>query len=133
VDFPPTKVQLPFQSTRDLATEAAKQLTYALVNPQPAGPFIQVGDDQRIALRRLADIFEGALPTHKQRTATPLLNNTSKSPQRVDITVSPNKRLMPTAARRVVEPTASNKKSKIPTAYYKPRHRGLSHQSHHIT
>jgi predicted Abi (CAAX) family protease len=33
VDFSPTEVQLPFQSTRDLATEAAKKLTYALGQP----------------------------------------------------------------------------------------------------
>jgi hypothetical protein len=39
------EVQLYFQSERNLATEAAKQLTYALVNPHPAGPFAQVGDD----------------------------------------------------------------------------------------
>jgi hypothetical protein len=57
VGFFSTKVQLPFQSTRDLATEADKQLTYALTNPQPAGPFAQVGDEQLIALKKLAAIF----------------------------------------------------------------------------
>jgi hypothetical protein len=54
-----------------LATEEAKQLIYALVNPQPVGPFAQVDDDQRIALKKLAEIFEGALPKHRQRTAAP--------------------------------------------------------------
>jgi hypothetical protein len=98
VEFPSTEVQLPFQSTTDFSTEAAKQLTYALVNPQPAGQFTQVGDDQLIALNKVAAIFEGALPTHKQRKATPLLNNTSKSPKRVDITESPHKVFMPAAA-----------------------------------
>jgi hypothetical protein len=102
VEFPPTEVQLPLQSTRDLATEAAKQLTYALVNPQPAGPFAQVGDDQLIALNNLAVIFEGASPTHKQLTATPLLNNMINSSQRVDITESPHKGHMPAADPRVV-------------------------------
>jgi hypothetical protein len=110
VEFPPTEVQLPFQSTRDLATEAAKQLTYTLSNPQLAGPFAQVCDDQLIALNKLVAIFEGALPTHKQRTATPLLDNTSKSPQRVDITESPHKGHINSAAPRVAEPTTSNKK-----------------------
>jgi hypothetical protein len=108
VESPPTEVQLPFHATRDLATEAAKQLTYALVNPQPAGPFSQVGDDQLMALKKFTAIFEGTLPTHKQRTSTPLLNNTSKSPQRVDINESPHKGHMPAAAPRVLEPTASN-------------------------
>jgi hypothetical protein len=60
------ELQIHFQSTRDLATEAAKQLTYALVNPQPAGPFAQVGNDQLITLKKLAAIFEGVLPKHRQ-------------------------------------------------------------------
>jgi hypothetical protein len=75
--------------------------------PQLASPFAQVGDDQLIKLKKLAAIFEGALPKHKQRTSTPLLNNTSKSPQRVDITESPHKEHMPTSAPRVVVPAAS--------------------------
>jgi hypothetical protein len=117
VEFSSTEVQLPFQSTRDLENEAAKQFTYALVNPQLAGPFTQVGDDQLAALKKLAAFFEGALPTHKQRTATPLLNNTIKSPhmvditdspQRVDTTESPHKEHMPASSPRVVVPTASN-------------------------
>jgi hypothetical protein len=84
-------------------------MTYTLINPQPAGPFAQVGNDQLIALKNLATIFEGALPTHKQRSATSLLNNTSNSPHRVDITESPHKGHMPASAPRVVEPTSSNK------------------------
>jgi hypothetical protein len=91
VDFFPTEAKIPFQSLRDLATEAAKQLTYTLVSSQPADPFAQVGDDQLITLKKLAAIFEGALPNHRQRTATPILNNNSNSPQRVDITESPQK------------------------------------------
>jgi hypothetical protein len=49
-----------------MATETAKQLTYTLINPQPANPFAQVGDNQLIALKKLAAIFEGALPEHTQ-------------------------------------------------------------------
>jgi hypothetical protein len=111
VEFTPTEVQPPFQSTRDLDTEATNQLTYALVKPQPAGPFTQVGDDQLIVLKKLAAIFEGAVPKHKQQTTTPpLRSNTSESPQRVDCTESPHKELMTAAAPRVVKPTSSNKK-----------------------
>jgi hypothetical protein len=106
----PMEVQIPFQSTRDLSTEGAKTLTYALVNPQQAGPFAQFGDGQLIALKKLAAIFEGALPKHKQLTRTPLLSNTSESPQRVDCTESPHKELTTTSAPRVVEPTSPNKK-----------------------
>jgi hypothetical protein len=54
------KSTLPFPSAQDLATQAAAELTHALLHPQPAGPFCKVGDKQTIALKRLADIFEGA-------------------------------------------------------------------------
>jgi hypothetical protein len=37
VDFFPTELKVAFPSSRDLESEAEKQLTYALVNPQPAG------------------------------------------------------------------------------------------------
>jgi hypothetical protein len=60
VDFPPEKFTLPFPSAQDLATQAAAELTHALLHPQPAGPFCKVSDEQTIALKRLADIFEGA-------------------------------------------------------------------------
>jgi hypothetical protein len=33
---PPTEVPLQFPSSKELATQAAKQLTHALLNPQPA-------------------------------------------------------------------------------------------------
>jgi hypothetical protein len=60
VDFFPKKFTLLFPSAQDLATQAAVELTHALLHPQPAGPFCKVGDEQTIALKRLADIFEGA-------------------------------------------------------------------------
>jgi hypothetical protein len=66
VDFFPQKVILPFPSSLDLATQAAADLTHALLHPQPAGPFCQVGDEQAIALKRLASIFVSAKPrNHK--------------------------------------------------------------------
>jgi hypothetical protein len=40
----PTEVPLQFPSSKELETQAAKQLTHALLNPKPAGPFYQVGD-----------------------------------------------------------------------------------------
>jgi hypothetical protein len=60
VDFFPEKFKLQFLSTQELATQASKELTHALLYPQPAGPFCQVGDEQTQALKRLAAIFEGA-------------------------------------------------------------------------
>jgi hypothetical protein len=43
-----------------LDNQASEELTHALLHPQPAGPFFKVGDEQTIALKRLADVFEGA-------------------------------------------------------------------------
>jgi hypothetical protein len=62
VEFFPHKFTLPFPSSHDLATQAAADLTHALLNPQRAGPFCQVGDEQAMALKRLANIFVSAKP-----------------------------------------------------------------------
>jgi hypothetical protein len=50
----------PFPSAHDLATKAAVELIHALLHPHPSGPFCKVRDEQTLALKRLADIFEGA-------------------------------------------------------------------------
>jgi hypothetical protein len=63
--FPPTEVPLPFPSSKELVAQAAKKLTHALLNPKPAGPFCQVGDEQMLALQQLAAIFVGAPPARK--------------------------------------------------------------------
>jgi hypothetical protein len=60
VEFFPEKITLPFPSAQDLATQAAADLIHALLHPQPANPYCKVGDAHTIALKCLADIFEGA-------------------------------------------------------------------------
>jgi hypothetical protein len=60
VDFFPEKFTLLFPLAQELATQAAGDLTHALLHPQPAGPCCKVGDEKTIALKRLAEIFEGA-------------------------------------------------------------------------
>jgi hypothetical protein len=45
VEFFPHKFKLPFPSSMELAKQAAADLTHALLNPQPAGPFWQVSDE----------------------------------------------------------------------------------------
>jgi hypothetical protein len=57
VDFFPHQFKLPFPSSSKLATHTSADLTHDLLNPQPVGPFCQVGDKQVAALRILADIF----------------------------------------------------------------------------
>ena len=85
VDFFPEEFKTPFPSSRDLATKAAEELTYALLHPQPAGPFAQVGDAQLLALNQLAAIFQSALPPHRRKPNTPPDKNAKTvSPTRVE-------------------------------------------------
>jgi hypothetical protein len=71
VDFFPENFKLPFLSTKELATQAAKELTLALLNPHTAGFFCQLGDEQTLALKRLAAIFEDATRSHKSKVLIP--------------------------------------------------------------
>jgi hypothetical protein len=89
VDFFPQKFILPFPSSHGLATQAAADLTHALLHPQPAGPFCQVGDEQAIALKRLASIFASAKPRNRNNPLAPQDEIESNAPQRVQTTVSP--------------------------------------------
>jgi hypothetical protein len=99
VDFFPEKFTLPFPTPQDMETKAATDLTSALLHPQPAGPFCQVGDAQTLALERLAAIFEGATqrktkinvpPTEKEAKNAPPRVRTHVSPPRVPNTTSHN-------------------------------------------
>jgi hypothetical protein len=79
--------------------------THALLHTQSAGPFCQFGDEQMLALKRLAGIFEGALPTHKTVTASPQGEIAdSDTPTKVQITVSPPKVPNTATSPRVVQP-----------------------------
>jgi hypothetical protein len=89
VEFFPHKFELPFPSSSELATQAAADVTHALLNPQPAGPFCQVGDEQVIALKKLAKIFEAAKPNRESKKLTPQDAVENDAPQRVQNTVAP--------------------------------------------
>jgi hypothetical protein len=86
VEFFSEKFTLPFPSAQDLATQAAADLTRALLHPQPAGPFCKVGDEQTIALKRLANIFEGVTRQKSKTTLTPTDGIENTAPQRVQTT-----------------------------------------------
>jgi hypothetical protein len=87
-----------------LATQAAKQLTHALLNPKPAGPFCQVGDEQRLALQQLKAIFDGSLPARKKDTTSPLCEiNDSDAPLRVQLAASPLRVVRGTTPVRAVQ------------------------------
>jgi hypothetical protein len=89
VNFFPHKFKLPFPSSIELATQAVADLTHALLSPKPAGPFCQVGDEQAIALRKLANIFVSAKPKHANDKLAPQDEIENSAPQRVQITISP--------------------------------------------
>jgi hypothetical protein len=72
-----------------VATKAASELTHALLHPQPAGPFCKVGDEQTLALKRLADIFEGATLRKPRIVIPPTERVENIAPMRVQHTVSP--------------------------------------------
>jgi hypothetical protein len=89
VEFFPHKFTLPFPSSHELATQDAADLTHVLLNPRPAGPFCQVGDEQAITLRRLANMFLSAKPKNANNSPTPQDEMENNAPQRVQTTVSP--------------------------------------------
>jgi hypothetical protein len=108
VDFPPEKFTLPFPSSHDLATQAAAELTHALLHLQPAGPFCQVGNEQTIALKQLASIFEGAKQRKSKNTRTPKDGIENTAPQRVQTTVSPPGVAGTDAAQMSLQPISSS-------------------------
>jgi hypothetical protein len=75
VELFPEKFTLPFTSAQELPTQAAANLTHALLHPHPAGPFCKVSDDQTIALKRLAVIFEGVTRKRKKTCTSPHRRN----------------------------------------------------------
>jgi hypothetical protein len=108
VDFFPEKFTLPFPSAQDLATQAAAELIHALLHPQPAGPFCKVGDEQTIALKRLADIFEGATRQKSKVVIPPTDRVENAAPPRVQNTVSPPRVANTTAQQIPPRPTTSS-------------------------
>jgi hypothetical protein len=87
VEFSPQKFILPFPASHNLATQAAADLTHALLHPQPADPFYQVGDEQTIALRRLAHISVSAKTRNTNNSLVPQDEIENNAPQRVQTTV----------------------------------------------
>jgi hypothetical protein len=87
--FFPHKITLPFPLSHDLATQAAADLKYALLNPQPAGPFCQVGDKQAITLRRLVNMFVSVKPRNANNSLAPQNEIENNAPHRLQTTVSP--------------------------------------------
>jgi hypothetical protein len=106
VEFFPEK--LPFPSAQELATQAAADLTHALLHPQPAGPFCKFGDDQTISLKRLAAIFEGATRQKSKVVLPPTGEMENAAPPSVRNTVSPPRVANTTTQQMSPEPNISS-------------------------
>ena len=61
VEFFPTHCKMPNVSAYDAAIYAANDLITALTKPQLTNSFISIGDDQIVALRKLATIFQTSI------------------------------------------------------------------------
>jgi hypothetical protein len=105
VDFFPETFKLPFPSTQDLATKAATELTHALLHPQPADPFCKVGDEQTLALKRLADIFEGATRQKSRVVIPPAETVGNNAPPRVQNTATQQRVQNTATQQRVTQQT----------------------------
>jgi hypothetical protein len=83
VEFFPEKFTLTFPSAQELATQAAADLTRALLHPQSAGLFCKVADEHTIALKRLANIFEGTTQRKSKMALSPSGEMENAAPPRV--------------------------------------------------
>jgi hypothetical protein len=129
----PDNFKLPFPSAQDLAIQAAADLTHALLHPQPAGPFCEVGDEQTIALKRLANIFEGAKRRKSKVVAPPTDGVENAAPPRVQNTVSLPRVANTTAQKMSPQPNTSSPST--PNSYRRqktPSRRVVTPQTPHV-
>ena len=61
MEFYPTHCKLPNVSAHDAAIYAGNDLITAPIKPQPPNSFLLIGDEQIVALRKLANIFQTAI------------------------------------------------------------------------
>jgi hypothetical protein len=106
---------LPFATPQDQATQAATELTRALLNQTPAGPFCQVGEAQTLALKRLPAIFEGATQHKTKTNVPPRQNNDDNAPPRVPPRVSPPR--VPRTTAQSMFPQHNNHSDTVPNSH----------------
>jgi hypothetical protein len=133
VDFFPEKFILPFPSAKELANQSAADITYALLHPQPAGPFCKVGEEQTIALQRLANIFEGATRQKSRVLLPPTGRVDNNAPQKVQTAVSPP-RVTNTKAQKM-SPQPNTSTHSTPNSHRRqktPARRAVTPQTPHV-
>jgi hypothetical protein len=133
VDFFPEKFTLPFPSAQDLAIQAAAELTHAILHPQPAGPLCKVGDEQTIALKCLANIFEGAKGRKSKLVVPPTDGVENSAPPRVQTTVSPPRVANTTTQKNSPQPnTSSHSTPNSHRRQHTPARRVVTPQTPHV-
>jgi hypothetical protein len=116
-----------------LATQAAADLTHALLHPQPAGPFCKVGNEQTISLKRLVNIFEGAKRRKSKNVITPTAGVENTAPPRVQTTVSPPR--VANANAQQMSPHPNTSTHSTPNSYRRqktPARRAVTPQTPHV-
>ena len=84
VEFFPHYGKMPYISSTENATIAARELTHALQNPTPASPFSNIGYKQMEALHQLAELFQQAVTKNNNTpnsVAPPAITQTRQAPQ----------------------------------------------------
>jgi hypothetical protein len=115
VEFFPEKFTLPFPTPQYQATKAATELTRALLYPQLAGLFCQVGEAQTLALERLAAILEGATRRKTKINVPPTKKNDNNAPPRVQPRVSPPR--VPNTTAQNMSPHHNKHSDSIPSSH----------------
>jgi hypothetical protein len=116
-----------------LAIQAAVDLTHALLHPQPAGTFCNVGDEQTIALKLLANIFEGAKRRTSKVVVPPTDGVENAAPPRVQTTDSPPRVAITTAQQMSPHPNPSSHST--PNSHRRqktPARRAVTTQTPHV-
>ena len=83
---------MPYRSSTENATTAARELTHALQNPSPASLFSNIGDKQMEALHQLAKLFQQEVTKNDNApntVAPPKMTPTRREPQAKVPTTTP--------------------------------------------
>jgi hypothetical protein len=132
VDFFAEKFTLPFATPQDQATKAATELTRALLNQQPAGPFCQVREAQTLALKHLAAILEDATQHKTKYNVPPAKKNDDNAPPRVPPRVSSPR--VPNTAAQSMSLQHNNNYDSVPNSHRRlniPSIRAVTPQTPH--
>jgi hypothetical protein len=114
VQFLPHNFTMPQTSSQDLAIQAARDLTQALLKPHPAAPFLPPSAQQKDDIHKLAQIFEHmATESHRHdKPPSQHMPATNKTPDR-----PPPRVQIPTVSQETAEMTTNEGHHSINAVY----------------